>query len=84
VASISPEPPDRNIIPVTAGNTDLDSVLTVIHATCAGSTLVLHSNPGVTMFGFNNKPSKRTPYNNNLDITAANTFSDTSAHFSMS
>jgi len=83
VAFNSPEPPDKNIIPGTAAGTDLLKVLTVNHATLAGSAFSLQSTPGVIIFGLRRIASNNTPNLTNLLKTAENTLSDTSAHFSI-
>lgn len=83
VASDSPLPPDKNIIPPTAGRIERDSVRTVYQATVLGSALSLQSAPDVIIEGFNRLPSSRTPNCRSFCVTLENTFSATSAHFSI-
>uniref|UniRef100_A0A7C9DYN2 Uncharacterized protein n=1 Tax=Opuntia streptacantha TaxID=393608 RepID=A0A7C9DYN2_OPUST len=83
VASSSLCPPDKNMMPGTAGGTVLCKARTVYSAMTSGATF-LFSDPGVTMLGFNKVPSRRTWWSLRDLYTAASTRSVTSAHLSMS
>jgi hypothetical protein len=60
-ASSSDYPPDKNIIPTHDGNTLLLKAIAVLKAISYGVDLLLSGflEPGVTIFGFNNIPSKK-------------------------
>merc|ERR1719171_2444997 len=62
VDSSSDWPPDRNMIPGTAGGTLLLSILGVYSAMVSGEHLVPLSAPGATMDGLSRIPSKRTSW----------------------
>merc|ERR1719171_3397542 len=71
VDSSSDWPPDRNMIPGTAGGTLLLSILRVYSAMVSGEHLVPLSAPGVTMDGLSRIPSKRTSWSaRNLKVWA--------------
>lgn len=60
VASNSDWPPDKNMIPLTAGGTRLFKRFSVYLATSSGLDFFDESAPGVTMEGFNKIPSNNT------------------------
>jgi hypothetical protein len=82
-ASSSDYPPDKKTTPGKAGTIVLDKVLTVYQAIYSAVALSGQLAPGVTMFGFNKRPSIKSLCSNNYYITAENTLSDTSAHSSI-
>lgn len=82
-ASSSDYPPDKNTTPGSAGTILRDKVLTVYHATSAADLRSGHSEPGVTMFGFNKHPSIINLCSIIAFMTAAKTLSEAQAHCSM-
>jgi hypothetical protein len=56
-ASSSDYPPDKNTTPGKAGTIVLDKVLTVYQAIYSAVALSGQLSPGVTIFGFNKRPS---------------------------
>lgn len=82
-ASSSDCPPDKNTTPGKAGTIVLDRVLTVYHAIYSAVALSGQLAPGVTIFGFNKRPSIKSLCSNSYYITAEKTLSDTSAHTSI-
>lgn len=70
--------------PGTAGGTVLCRAVTVALAISSGVALTGHDWPGVTMFGFNNVPSRYTWWSLSALYTAANTVSVTFWHLSIS
>ena len=59
-ASSSDMPPERNVMPGTAGGTVRESVRTVRTATSVMSALVPQASPERTMLGLRSVPSRRT------------------------
>lgn len=82
-ASSSDYPPDKKTTPGNAGTIVRDRVLTVYQAIYSEVALSGQLAPGVTIFGFNNRPSIKSLCSNNYCITAEKTLSDTSAHTSI-
>jgi hypothetical protein len=56
-ASSSDYPPDKKVIPGSAGTIVLDKVLTVYHAISSGLLRSGQSDPGVNMLGLSKVPS---------------------------
>jgi len=85
VASSSLWPPDKNTIPGTAGTTVLDKAARVLWATSVAVILSLLGSvyPGVTIFGFNNIPSKKIWLSWSALKTAAKTFYEICKHLSI-
>lgn len=78
-ASSSDDPPDKKVTAGSAGTIVLDKVLTVIHAISLAFDLSGHDYPGVTIFGFNRRPSMSKCWLKSSAMTAEKTLSDTSA-----
>lgn len=83
VAYSSENPPDKKLMVGRADGMVLRRVLTVFHATSAGSGFG-PSNPGVTMFGLSMHPSHKIMLSCKAFTTAACTLSVTAAHTSIS
>ena len=81
-ASSSDWPPERNIIPGTAGHTDLARVLTVNQA-ISWEVFLGPSAPGVVMLGFNKRPSKRQLCKMSCLMHSEKTLSEAAAHSSI-
>lgn len=82
-ASSSDYPPDKKVIPGSAGTIERDKVLTVNHAISYGLLRSGQPEPGVTMLGLSKVPSIIKWCFNIACITAVNTRSDTSAQISI-
>jgi hypothetical protein len=74
-ASSSERPPERKVIPGTAGGTVLSRVLIVYSTILSGVTSSVHSAPRTVIKGFNKKPSKKTPLSTKTLYTIKKTFS---------
>jgi len=71
-ASSSDYPPLKKVIPTTAAPTDLDKATAVLKAISSAVTLALSGlvEPGVTMFGLYNIPSKNKLLSRRAWLTA--------------
>jgi hypothetical protein len=71
-ASSSDYPPDKNIIPTQAGKIDLDNATAVLKAISYGVAFALSGlvDPGVTIFGLYNIPSKNKLFSTRAALTA--------------
>jgi len=84
-ASSSDYPPDKNMIPGTAGTTVLNMAITVFSPISLAETLALFGSvlPGVTILGLRSIPSKKMLLSCNALNTEAKTFYDTAKHLSI-